>query len=199
MGYLLAVDPGYRQTGLALFEGKTLNEGALLEIGNTDTDLAMHWKDQWQMIEWWLKCATSAFPLSPISVVTEIMQIDGRTGKAQADALLKLSGTAAISVSLASDSGSVAGYTPSEWNKNRPKGPNQGRIIRSLDKKEKERMLKRSVKRDDCGGGRPLFPSLRPAITCPDALYERAIDGRLGMAEHVIDAVGIGLYHLGRL
>jgi len=191
MTYLLSLDPGYRQSGIALFYEDMLLYGALIEVDPL-VNLAAHWREVAEQID---KTASRVGHWR-YSVTTEIMQIDGRTGKAQAGQLLRLSGLAGAVVGEAVDD--VSSYTPSEWNKNRSKGPNHSKILRALEDEEKTDLLVESEKITN-GDRKGLFESLKPKIQTANQLYERAVDERTGQAEHVLDAVGIGLYHLGRL
>lgn len=191
MTYLLALDPGYRKSGIALFDGGSLCYGGLIQVAPS-VDLAAHWQEVAKQID---KTASRAGSWR-YSVVSEIMQIDNRTGKAQAKQLLRLSGLAGAVSSFSA--GPSHSYTPCEWNKNRSKGPNQAKILRALTDEETDRLIERSEKVTD-GESKSLFDSLRPPITDSDQLYDRAVDESVGQAEHVLDAVGIGLYHLDRL
>ena len=193
MTYLLTLDPGYKKAGAALFGGGDLIYAALIEISEPDRDLARHWSDMAWAIERAIWDYTE--PYYNYAAAVELMQIDGRTGKAQAAELLRLSGMAGAICALAT--GEVAGYPPSEWNKNRGKGPNHAKILRALSDEEKTTFLEGEKITD--GKRKNLCGSLRPKIGHPDQLYSRAVDERTGQAEHVLDAVGIGLYHLGRL
>ena len=193
MTYLLALDPGYKQSGIALFKDESLCYGALIECTPPPIGLAQ------QAANITGTASLIARKHNPdgydLDTVVELMQIDDRTGKAQARELLRLSTIAGAVSTLGTLSYS---YTPSEWNKNRSKGGNHCKILRALTDQEKDDLLVKSEKITD-GDGKPLFESLRPQIKEADQLYDRAVDERTGQAEHVLDAVGIGLYHLGRL
>lgn len=193
MTYLLSLDPGYKKSGIAVFDEDSLCYGALVQTSPVD-DLAVHWQTQTYEIYRAVREALGLF--CTYNVVVEIMQVDDRTGKAQAKQLLRLSGLAGAVSNFSA--GSSHSYPPSEWNKNRSKGPNHAKILRALTDQEKDDLLVESEKITD-GDGKPLFESLRPQIKEADQLYDRAVDEHTGQAEHVLDAVGIGLYHLGRL
>jgi len=71
-------------------------------------------------------------------------------------------------------------YEASEWTRSRPKGPNQKRILRHLEDGEIDR----------------LASSLDEE---PESIKQKVQNEKAGQIEHVIDAVGIGLYHLRRM
>ena len=193
MTYLLALDPGYKQSGIALFKDESLCYGALIECTPPPIGLAQ------QAANIAGTASLIARKHNPdgcdLDTAVELMQIDDRTGKAQARELLRLSTIAGAVSTLGTLSYS---YAPSEWNKNRPKGPNHAKILRALTDREKDDLLVEAKKITD-GESKSLFKSLRPQITDVHTLYDRAVDERTGQAEHVLDAIGIGLYHLGRL
>lgn len=193
MTCLLALDPGYKQSGIALFKDESLCYGALIKCTPPPIGLAQQAANIAKTIE--LVCKKHNPGAYDLDTVAELMQIDDRTGKAQARELLRLSTIAGAVSTLGTLSYS---YPPSEWNKNRSKGPNQAKILRALTDEEADRLIERSEKITD-GEPKPLFDSLRPSITDSDQLYDRAVDESVGQAEHVLDAVGIGLYHLDRL
>jgi len=194
MTYTLALDPGYKQSGIALFSDDRLIYAALIEIAPKDNLAA-----QWQAIAEATKDAINFRILDQygVNVATEIMQVDGRTGRSQANALLQLQGVAGAVCGFVTTAESF-GYKPSTWNKNRAKSGNHTRILRRLDKHERFDLVYHSEKITD-GDKKSLMESLKPKIAGYDQLYERAADEKTGQAEHVLDAVGIGLYHLGRL
>jgi len=191
--YTLALDPGYKRSGIALFSGDRLIYAALIEVTPKD-NLAAQWQAIAEAVDLAI-CSTTRF--DQIDVATEIMQVDGRTGRSQANALLQLQGVAGAVCGFVATAGSF-GYKPSTWNKNRAKGGNHTRILRRLDEHERFDLVYNSHKITD-GDKKNLMESLRPKIHIYDQLYERAADEKTGQAEHVLDAVGIGLYHLDRL
>lgn len=131
----------------------------------------------------------------------ELMQIDKRTGVAQANALLDLTGiTGAILARMTSpgqtSSNVLGGHEPKHWGKGRSKEANHLRMWKRLDERERDAL----VCADMVGAGRrrSLMGSLRPKIETPMLLEKRIRDGDVGMSEHVLDAVCIGLFDLGR-
>lgn len=184
-----AIDPGKSKIGAANFRDGQLESAFLLKIEDGPSDPG----------ERWAHVAHTLYTYD--NIIYEMMQVDGRTEGAKISAIMDLCGViGAICGRTVKQSGhsEIAGYTPSTWNKNRGKGGNQAKILRALKPEEADRLLDATIKSDrdpSCS----LFDRSRPKITTYDQLYERAFAEAVGQAEHTIDAVGIGLYHLGRL
>lgn len=186
---LLAFDPGLSKAGAAVFKEGRLSRAILFK-----RDQSRH-KDAAA----WIRMADLVLAHTPrqgyrVDLAYEMMQKDKRSQGAKIASIMQLCGvTGAVAWGFGNR---VHGYTPSRWNKNRPKAQNHAKILRALDDAETEALLAGRIEDPDSKtGSRDLFSSKIDA----SALYQNAISDSVGQAEHVLDAVGIGLYHLDRL
>lgn len=69
-------------------------------------------------------------------------------------------------------------YKPRTWTRGRPKKANQPRILRRLSEQE-------------------IASAFHPTST--DEIRGKVENGKQGVLEHAIDAIGVGLYHLEKL
>lgn len=155
MSAVLAVDPGLRACGVAVFrdDGELLAAGLVenpVERGNSH--LALHS----------MAVAVRAFArdflgdVRDLAVVCERMQLDGRTDRRRMQAVLDLAVVSGLV-------GPCALYEPREWKGGVPKAIHQRRILDRLTSAERGRIASAGA-----------------------------------LTHNVVDAVGIGLHHLGR-
>lgn len=198
MSALLALDPGKKQHGVAVFVDGALDSCALIRHTKPPRDSVQRWIELAYIVRDEV-CDASTTD----EIAIELMQVDGRTGKAQASSILDLAGAGGAIVGLFSaDASQASAYTPSQWNRNRAKGPNHAKILRALSLYEREKLLKNASIIDSDGKKttrRALWATRRPRIDDYETLYRRAVKTSTGDGEHVLDAIGIGLFHFGRL
>lgn len=108
-------------------------------------------------------------------VALEWLRVYKRKTKYQKDVLQVAGSIGALSTILHPEGWHL--YEPKTWTRSRPKKPNHARIARSLRDFEADNAFE---------------------MTCLQ-LENRAIEENEGSDEHVMDAIGVGLYHLKRL
>src|SRR5688572_24333398 len=173
-----AVDPGTKVCAVALFD----DEDTLFHLASLSPD-----RGSWSTDDWWVLGNTRMRPLV-VSVVCEKPQFDSRVSKHVID--LAWTG-AAVAYSLAAG-GPVTAYTPSAWKGSLQKPVHHHRIWQVLTPAE-----------------RAVFPEgteARIAEACrkggldnwrkPGAEYYGKAKG--SEVHNSLDAVGLGLHHLGR-
>lgn len=165
---VLAVDPGARGCGCALFQDKRLVRAAYVsnpcEV-TADEGRAAAAGAMAAAVASWLGCYIDALAVEwPRVYATSI-----RRGTSHADPndLLPLAGVDAALAALVAPN-TCASYCPSEWKGQVPKDTYALRILDRLDASEL-------------------------------AIVEAVSDSCKSKAHNVVDAVGIGLHHLGRL
>lgn len=169
MSTLLAVDPGIRGCGAALFDGSRLVAAAYVKnpitSGNRANEAAavghavalwVHETHYWRVIDF---------------VVVEWPQIYAsriRAGRTKEDPndLLALAGVVSVVAAEVGNDTDAASYAPAEWKGQVPKEVMCARIVARLDEAE-----------------RAIVEAVLPA----------------SKRHNAIDAVGLGLRHLGRL
>lgn len=204
MSVLLAIDPGKDKIGCALFLDGKLERAVLVRTDNLFEKEIPGPCSRWAKIAGLIQSAIptgDAFYNGSGRLVVELMQVDNRTGRAQANALLELTGiTGAIIGRLASAGYTsdliVGGHAPKHWGKGRSKEANHLRMWKRLDDDERNALLFADMV--GAGQRRSLMGALRPKIESQRLLEARIREGDVGMAEHVLDAVCIGLFDLDR-
>lgn len=158
---MIAVDPGLKECGVAVFKKDRLVECFLVQSDNQDTTANINDR----ILAMAEKLRLVIKKRKPSTVVVERMEPRGN-----------LSAAWSSLIDLAMIGGSVAGYVskvvylrPSLWTGKRSKGPNHLRIQRKLTDEERE------------------------------VLAEGLVDCPKDNEKEILDAVGIGLYHLRRL
>ncbi len=155
---LLAVDPGVRMCGVALFELGRLKRAGLARCtlpGNVPyrcmAEAVMAWAGDVDVL------ATERpqqYPHAP-TPRSSVQALEGVVGAVQA-----IAGT-----------DDVHTYTPAMWKGQVPKGVMYGRIVQRLSETERGRAAKAVL----------------------------SVDLKRSIHHNALDAVGVGLYHLGRL
>lgn len=171
----IAIDPGLRMLGAAYFYQGALQVARLVRVPGDKANAAA-----WCSMARAFHDELGGFPAKVL--VYEMMQRDRRSSGARVDAIMQLCG---IIGACAMGYEGTAGYYPSTWNKNRPKAANQLRILRALNEREVARLLEQ-----------PEFKKYKGDYSL---LYDETMGGSAGLCSDVLDAVGIGLYHAGRL
>lgn len=184
--YLISVDPGLKQSGLAIFR-----DGVLARAETIDTRAASNGGLAWAVMG--LSTAeavgTVIDPDTPaeVHVIYEMMQPRRGEILKNAKSLFQVMGSLGAMMGALSEwtPEQITEVLPSTWNKSRTKGPNHLRIWERLSEVERQVWLY--------------------GTACTEvkfnAMLERELDGRgsLGKREHALEAVGIGLHALWRL
>lgn len=164
--WTLAVDPGLRQCGVALFEGPAL-VAAWLARNCTKTERGpTAWTTMGEsVLESWLR-RTPRRGLVLDQLVVEVPQVYwGKRGGGKAADLIELAGVVgAVAVSMPVRTRKH--FLPREWKGQTPKPVHNRRVLKRLDVEE-------------------------------SLAFDKAIPKSL--LNNAIDAVGLGLFHLGRM
>lgn len=169
---MLAIDPGLHVLGAAHFVDGVLVRASPIKSPFNGRG-AIAWAAMAREVERWTDGPVDVFAY-------EMMQLRKKNQSATVPQLFELVGVlGAISALVVDFATECEGYLPQQWNKGRPKQINHSRIWRALSP-----------------GERACFPQ------GTENLIKRGLDlGRpaLGRTEHALEAVGIGLFHVGRL
>lgn len=163
--WTLAIDPGLRLCGVAMFEGTALNSAWLVK----NTSKTERGPEAWfamaeRVLASWLK-RTPARGQLVANLIIEVPQVYWRSSKGgRAADLIELAGVVGA-VSTACPVMARRHFYPAVWKGQVPKEVHNKRVLKHLTEKEH-------------GFMEPVSASLR---------------------HNQIDAVGLGLYHLGRM
>ncbi len=162
-GILLAVDPGIRGCGAAIFEGGVLVRAAYIKSNVATGNTAAASRGMANAVRDWAGLSLNAIALEWPRVYAARIR-EGKAGKADPNDLLGLCGVDGA-IAMAYPYNLVDCFAPSEWKGQLTKEACQGRIRGRLSSVEME-----------------ILAAVTPA----------------SLAHNVFDAVGIGLFRLGR-
>lgn len=169
MSILVSIDPGTRHLGAALWGRGELNQVRSFHY-DTASSLA-GWVETAREVQHWVRT-------TPEKTICETPEIRSGWRKGDQNALLGLSGVAgAVAALLGSDE--VEEVKPSVWTEQRTKPANHIRALKRLTDREIDQ----------------LANSLGHSV---ELLHELCEYGDLADDEHILDAVCVGLYGLGR-
>lgn len=193
MNELIAVDPGLRHCGVALFLGGELKAAGLVENPNTGRGPSA-WRDMafavdgwagsvWAGIhsDWKERFTLSDYPtVDRSSLALEVMQVYGGPRKEDPNDLLELNGVQGAISATVDDLDEIVAYLPRQWKGQVPKDVMCRRITKPGRLTEQELENTGLVRADNAIGAKhPNIPT--------------------HLLHNVLDAIGIGLYHLNRL
>jgi len=134
---LVAIDPGLRKLGLAVFHHDALVHACTVRSPGTDTG-----PPAWHRAARQVGLALD--PFAPVDVaVIEEMQRDRRTTGAKLDAMLQLQGVGGYVLGMLPCPG--VGYKPSQWKGSRPKDVEHDYLREILTTDELQRVAPRTT------------------------------------------------------